>query len=63
MKEFTKSINEFLAFRKYDVLKDKGKISKKQAHDKAKTEYDKFNKTQKIVSDFDKVVKKLKKDV
>lgn len=58
MEEFAKSINEFLAFRKYDILKGKGSISKKQAEHKAKAEYDKFNKTQKIFSDFEKSLKK-----
>lgn len=58
MEEFAKSINEFLAFRKYDILKGKGSISKKQAEHKAKTEYDEFNKTQKIFSDFEKSLKK-----
>ena len=61
MQEFAKSINEFLAFRRYDILPDgnKGKISQKQAKDKAEKEYDVFNKTQCIDSDFDKEVKKL----
>ena len=59
MKEFAKSINEFLAFRKYDILKGKGRISKKQAETKAKAEYDEFNKTQKIISDFEKGLKSL----
>ena len=59
MEEFAKSVNEFLTFRKYDILKDNGKVSKKQADRKATIEYDKFNRTQKIVSDFDKVIKKL----
>lgn len=59
MAEFASSINEFLAFRKYDVLKGKGKISKKDADKKAAAEYDQFNKTQKITSDFDKEVKRL----
>ena len=58
MEEFAKSINEFLAFRKYDILKGKGGISKKQAEQKAKAEYDEFNKTQKIFSDFEKSLKK-----
>ena len=58
MEEFAKSINEFLAFRKYDILKGKGSISKKQAETKAKAEYDEFNKTQKIFSDFEKSLKK-----
>ena len=56
MEEFEKSINEFLEFRKYDILKDNGKISKKQAEEKAEREYDEFNKKQKIVSDFDKLI-------
>ena len=54
MTEFATSINEFLAFRKYDVLEGKGRISKKAADEKAVSEYAEFNKTQKIVSDFDK---------
>ena len=57
MEEFAKSINEFLAFRKYDILKGKGSVSKKQAELKAKAEYDEFNKTQKIFSDFEKSLK------
>lgn len=61
MKEFATSINEFLAFRKYDILKDKGKISKILADKKAKAEYDEFNKNQKINSDFEKEVKRLLK--
>ena len=61
MEEFAKSINEFLAFRKYDILKGKGRISNKQAETKAKAEYDEFNKTQKIISDFEKGLKSLSK--
>lgn len=59
MEEFEASVNEFLAFRRYDILKDNGKISRKQANDKAGSEYDIFNRTQLIVSDFDKAVKEL----
>ena len=65
MQEFADSVNDFLEFRKYDVLKDNGKISKKLADEKAEREYDKFNKTQKIVSDFDKLLietRKIKKE-
>ena len=61
MAEFAESVNEFLAFRKYEILHDKGRISKKQAEAKAIAEYEDFNKTQKIESDFDKVIKSLKK--
>ncbi|MCC8130161.1 MAG: virulence RhuM family protein [Ruminococcus sp.] len=59
MEEFAASVNEFLSFRKYDILKDKGRISAKEAKAKAEAEYLEFNKTQKITSDFDKEVKKM----
>lgn len=61
MEEFAASINEFLAFRRYEVLPDnnKGKISKQEAWKKAHDEYDIFNKTQKIHSDFDEMVNKI----
>ena len=59
MEEFAASVNEFLAFRRYDILRDKGKISGRMAKEKAATEYAEFNKTQKITSDFDKEVKKM----
>lgn len=61
MEEFVASVNEFLAFRRYDILRDKGKISSKMAKEKAITEYMEFNKTQKITSDFDKAVKHMLK--
>jgi hypothetical protein len=60
MEEFAASVNEFLSFRKYQILTDRGKVSRLQAERKAGKEYEQFNKTQKIESDFDKVVKKLK---
>ena len=59
MEEFAASVNEFLAFRRYDILRDKGKIYGRMAKEKAATEYAEFNKTQKITSDFDKEVKKM----
>ena len=60
MEQFASSINEFLSFRRYDVLPDKGKVTNRKAREKAEAEYAMFNPTQKIVSDFDKAVKKLK---
>lgn len=59
MEEFSASVNKFLAFREYEILKNKGKITKLQANRKAEAEYNEFNKTQKIVSDFDRVIKKI----
>ena len=57
MSQFSASVNEFLAFRKYKILPDKGSVSKAQAEAKAKSEYDIFNRTQRIDSDFDKHVR------
>ncbi|HBC30352.1 MAG TPA: cell filamentation protein Fic [Clostridiales bacterium] len=59
MDDFAQSINEFLEFRRFKILTHKGSISKKQADNKAIAEYEVFNKTQKIESDFDKEVKRL----
>jgi hypothetical protein len=59
MTAFAESVNAFLTFRKYDILTDKGRISKKAALKKAEAEYEIFNKSQKITSDFDKKVKKM----
>jgi len=62
MEEFESSVNEFLAFRRYDILPDNGKVSHKRALEKAYREYDEFNKTQKIISDFDREIKRLESD-
>lgn len=59
MAQFSASVNEFLTFRRYQILPDKGKISAEQAKKKAEEEYDVFNKTQRIDSDFDKEVRGL----
>ena len=59
MAQFSASVNEFLTFRRYQILPDKGKISASQAKKKAEEEYDVFNKTQRIDSDFDKEVRGL----
>jgi hypothetical protein len=60
MEEFALSVNKFLEFNEYKVLNGKGSISAEQAEQKAFAEYEEFNKTQKIVSDFDKQISKLK---
>ena len=61
MSQFSASVNEFLTFRRYQILPDKGKISAAQAKQKAEEEYDIFNKTQRIDSDFDKEIRGLLK--
>ena len=58
MEQLAESVNKFLTFNEYKVLQGKGKISKLKADKKALKEYDEFNKTQKIISDFDKLLKK-----
>lgn len=61
MEDLSKSVNKFLSFNEYKILQGKGRISHDKEEQKAITEYDAFNKTQKIESDFDReVVKKLK---
>lgn len=60
MEDFARSINKFLTFREYKILPNKGSVSRADADQKARAEYDKFNKTQKIISDFDKQVRSLK---
>jgi hypothetical protein len=50
-----------LNFNEFRILENKGKISHIKAIQKAGEEYEKFNKTQKILSDFDREIKRLKK--
>lgn len=61
MEQFAASVTEFLQFRKFQILPNdyKGMISHEEAQQKAETEYDKFNRTQYIESDFDKAIKQL----
>lgn len=61
MEQFAASVDEFLHFRRYQILPDKGKVKKADAERYAKGEYDIFNRTQPIESDFDREVKKLVK--
>jgi hypothetical protein len=58
MEQLADSVNKFLSFNEYKILQGKGKISKLRAAKKAVKEYDEFNKTQKIISDFDKQLRK-----
>jgi len=62
MEQFAASVNEFLTFRRYRILPDKGKISAAKAKKKAEDEYALFDPTQQIDSDFDKEVRKMLKD-
>ena len=62
MEQFAASVNEFLEFRRYDILDGNGKVSRDQADEKAFGEYEIFNRTQKIDSDFDKAIRKIKKN-
>lgn len=60
MEGLAKSVDKFLNFNEYKILDGKGKISHSQAISKAGNEYGEFNKTQKIISDFDKQIRGLK---
>lgn len=57
MEQFAASVDKFLTFNDYKILPDKGHVSATQAKEKAESEYDIFNKTQRIDSDFDKEVR------
>ena len=57
MEQFAASVDKFLTFNDYKILPDKGRISATQAKEKAESEYDIFNKTQHIDSDFDKQIR------
>lgn len=59
MESFAESVNKFLSFNEYRILEGHGTVSRKQAEQKAHAEYDKFNKQQRIESDFDREIKKL----
>lgn len=59
MESFAESVNKFLSFNEYQILEGFGSVSRKQAELKAIAEYEKFNKQQRIESDFDREVKKL----
>ena len=61
MKAFAESVDKFLSFNEYEVLTNKGHISKLQADKKAVTEYKEFNRTQKVFSDFDRIIQKQNK--
>ena len=62
MRGLADSIDRFLSFNEYEILEGKGSLSKKQADSKAIQEYDKFNRTQKIISDFDKHIMKIMRE-
>lgn len=59
MESFAESVDKFLSFNEYRILEGYGSVSRKQAELKAVAEYEKFNKQQRIESDFDRAVKKL----
>ena len=59
MEEFSASVDAFLQFRRYEILRDKGRISRDKAEKKAIEEYDLYKKSQRYISDFDKSVKRL----
>jgi hypothetical protein len=61
MASFAESVNKFLEFNEYKTLEGYGKISRKMAEQKAFAEYEKFNKQQRIESDFDREIKAMEK--
>lgn len=59
MESLSSSFNKFLEFNEYKILENNGTISRAEAEQKAYSEYEAFNKTQKIESDFDKTIVQL----
>jgi len=59
MESLANSVNKFLEFNEYKILENNGTISRSEAEQKAFSEYEEFNKIQKIDSDFDKEMKKI----
>ena len=59
MQQFAASVNKFLTFNDYKILPNRGSVSAAEAKAKAETEYDLFNPTQRIDSDFDKQLRSL----
>lgn len=55
MNDWKKEVDTVLSIRHYDILEGKGKISKKEADEKAEKEYEKYKVIQdkKFLSDFD----------
>jgi hypothetical protein len=62
MNDMITNVDSFLNFNKFGVLKGKGNVSKKEADEKALKEYEEYNKTQPIISDFDKIAKRLERE-
>lgn len=60
MADMAESVDKFLSFNEFEVLTHKGRVSKMQADQKALSEYAEFNRTQKIESDFDRMLKATK---
>ncbi len=61
MSDMIDNVDRFLNFNKFEVLQGKGKVSKKEADEKALKEYTEYNKAQPIESDFDRMIKSLGK--
>lgn len=59
MEQFAASVDKFLTFNDYKILPDRGSVTAAAAKAKAEAEYDLFNPTQHIDSDFDKHLRSL----
>jgi len=62
MAGLAESVNKFLEFNEYRILDGLGTVSHQVAKNKAESEYDEFNKTQKIESDFDRFAWQIEQD-
>lgn len=65
MQDWINKLDDFLKISEKKILKNAGEISHEQALDKAKSEYEKYRKEEdrKYISDFDREMKKLEREV
>ena len=65
MQDWIQKLDDFLRVSEKELLTNAGKISHQNAIEKAKTEYEKYRKVEdkKYISDFDREMKKLEKNV
>ena len=63
MEDWAIKLDKFLEFNEYELLENKGKISKNKADNKANNEYEQFRIIQdrEYISDFDKIIEDVKK--
>ena len=65
MQDWIQKLDDFLRISEKELLTNAGKVSHKNAIEKAKAEYEKYRKAEdkRYMSDFDREIKRLEKDL